>query len=82
MRDQRFAAVSPPVCIAPWHGSPVAAVLFHKLAEAGFGPTMYGYFDNGRIEGWFPSAALEPSQMGQVSTPPREEAELPDLRDT
>ena len=43
---------------------------------------MYGYFDNGRIEGWFPSAALEPSQMGQVSTPPREEAELPDLRDT
>ena len=46
--------------------APFFAVLFHRLAEAGFGPAMYGYFANGRIEGWFEATALEPPQMGEV----------------
>lgn len=38
--------------------------VFHVLAKKGFGPQLYGLFDNGRVEEFLPSKGLEPSDMG------------------
>lgn len=40
--------------------------IFAHLSKAGFGPTYYGRFINGRIEGWMDSRSLSPEEMQDV----------------
>eukprot|EP01040_Poterioochromonas_malhamensis_P011006 gene11006-11993_t len=38
-------------------------IVFARLSEMGFGPTFYGVFENGRIEGFLPGTNLTPEEM-------------------
>lgn len=39
-------------------------IVFSKLSQMNFGPTFYGVFQNGRLEGYLPAVALESAEMG------------------
>jgi len=40
-------------------------IVFHILSEKGFGPRLYGLFENGRVEGFIPSVGVTPPEMGK-----------------
>ena len=48
----------------------VENLVFAKLSELEIGPTFYGRFQNGRVEGYLPALALESNQMGDADIYP------------
>lgn len=45
-------------------------VVFATLSKLNFGPTFYGLFSNGRLEGYLPALALQLEEMGDSSIVP------------
>jgi len=46
-------------------------VVFSELSRLGVGPTFYGLFENGRVEGYLPARALLPEEMHEAHIYPK-----------